>query len=72
MTGDDMQAAKKTRHRIILRKGKMYETGSDTRKMTVKPGVVGSLATIVVALALGLITSVVPGRIPAMRKSLSW
>ncbi len=40
--------------------------------MTVKPGVVGSLATIVVALALGLITSVVPGRIPAMRKSLSW
>ncbi len=40
--------------------------------MTVKPGLVGSLATIVVALALGLITSVVPGRIPAMRKSLSW
>ncbi len=39
--------------------------------MTVKPGLVGSLATIVVALALGLITSVVPGRRPAMRKAPS-
>ncbi len=39
--------------------------------MTVKPGLVGSLATIIVALALGLITNVVPGRIPAMRKSPS-
>ena len=40
-------------------------------QLHMKPGVFGSLATIVVALALGLITSVVPGRIPAMHKSLS-
>lgn len=35
--------------------------------MTVKPGLVGSLATIVVALALGLIVGIISGKIPAMR-----
>ncbi len=39
--------------------------------MTVKPGLVGSLTTIIVALALGLITSIVPGGMPTMRKSPS-
>jgi hypothetical protein len=39
--------------------------------MTVKPGLVGSLATIVVALGLGLIMSIIPGKIPTIRKSFS-
>lgn len=39
--------------------------------MTVKPGLVGSLATIVVAVALGLIMSILPRKIPTMRKSFS-